>query len=150
MRTLNFFDSFHTTLATTFSVQKFEVSGQRKKSAKSPRDLCASSISITHNRHLLCLLFYSSPTYYIHSFPSFLSFQSPQLPPAPDPYLLLSFQKMAGLPRSDPYGLPDCRFSLCEPLKTLVSWFCGLFSCGMLDASGSYNPPLLQDCLSSM
>lgn len=39
----------------------------------------------------------------------------------------------------DPYRTCDCWFSLREPLWSLVSWFCGLSSHGVLEPSGSYN-----------
>lgn len=35
--------------------------------------------------------------------------------------------------------VPDCDFSLCEPLESLVSWFCGLFSWKVLNPSSSFN-----------
>lgn len=40
---------------------------------------------------------------------------------------------------------PDCCFSLCEFLWTLVSWFYELCSCGVLGPSASFLPTLLQD-----
>lgn len=36
------------------------------------------------------------------------------------------------MPSSDPHRLPECQFSLCEPIWALVSWFCEPISCGVL------------------
>jgi hypothetical protein len=46
-------------------------------------------------------------------------------------------------PSTDPCRLHGCCFSLCEPLWTLLSWFCGLCSSNVLYPSGCNSPSFL-------
>lgn len=41
---------------------------------------------------------------------------------------------------ADPYRIYSCCFSLCEPLRALLSWSCGPNSRGVLYPPSSYNP----------
>jgi hypothetical protein len=68
------------------------------------------------------------------------------------PHEYYAIQHICRWANSDPYRLPYCQFSLCKPLWVLLSWFLGLFPCGVLDTSGSWVLPsiLPQGSLSSV